>query len=163
MTGETPSAIQAMARGAFALIDAMGDDQLDLLEFSIGSFVAQEIAPARPGQVRRMVLASAAPKGASGMHGWAPEVIGAVGGREPHADGYLHVFFALSPTVALQGPRWRLASSVAPATVMRRLARRQGSHSTTRCVVGACRRTHCCNDSMRSGCRSSLPTAMATA
>ena len=30
------------------------------------------------------------------MHGWAPEVIGHVGGREPDPDGYLHVFFTQS-------------------------------------------------------------------
>ena len=28
------------------------------------------------------------------MHGWAPEVIGAVGGREPNPQGYIDVFFA---------------------------------------------------------------------
>jgi len=43
-----------------------------------------------------MVLASSAPKGASGMHGWAPEVIDAVGKPEPDPDGYLRVFFAAS-------------------------------------------------------------------
>ena len=58
---------------------------MDLLGFSLGSFVAQEIALIRPDLVRRMVLASSAPQGAAGMHGWAPEVIGAVGaaGAEP--------------------------------------------------------------------------------
>jgi len=43
------------------------------------------------------VLASSAPQGAAGMHGWAPEVIGAVGGREPNPDGYLEVFYTSSP------------------------------------------------------------------
>ena len=47
--------------------------------FSIGSFVAQEIALIRPVIVRRLGSASSAPEGAAGMHGWAPEVIGAVG------------------------------------------------------------------------------------
>jgi pimeloyl-ACP methyl ester carboxylesterase len=102
-TGETPSTIDAMARGALAFVDTMGLDQFDLLGFSIGSFVAQEIALARPTQVRRMVLAAAAPMGASGMHGWAPEVIGAVGGREPNPDGYLDVFFAPSPASRAAG------------------------------------------------------------
>lgn len=97
-TGETPSTVEEMGQDALAFIDAMGFDRFDLLGFSIGSFVAQEIALARPEQVRRMVLASSAPKGASGMHGWAPDVIGAVGGREPNAEGYLEVFFTPSPT-----------------------------------------------------------------
>ena len=46
--------------------------------------------------VRRLVLASAAPRGAAGMHGWAPEVIGAVGAPERDPDGYLSVFFTRS-------------------------------------------------------------------
>jgi pimeloyl-ACP methyl ester carboxylesterase len=32
------------------------------------------------------------------MHGWAPEVIAAVGGREPNPQGYLQVFFAPTET-----------------------------------------------------------------
>jgi pimeloyl-ACP methyl ester carboxylesterase len=32
------------------------------------------------------------------MHGWAAEVIGAVGGREPNPQGYLEVFFAPTQT-----------------------------------------------------------------
>jgi pimeloyl-ACP methyl ester carboxylesterase len=102
-TGDTPSTIEAMARGALAFVDTLGMDQFDLLGFSIGSFVAQEIALARAAQVRRMVLASSAPKGANGMHGWAPQVIAAVGGREPNPDGYLDVFFAPSPTSRAAG------------------------------------------------------------
>jgi pimeloyl-ACP methyl ester carboxylesterase len=43
-----------------------------------------------------VILASAAPQGAAGMHGWAPEVIGAVGQPEPSPQGYLDVFFARS-------------------------------------------------------------------
>ena len=32
------------------------------------------------------------------MHGWAPEVLAAVGGREPNPQGYLEVFFAPTET-----------------------------------------------------------------
>jgi pimeloyl-ACP methyl ester carboxylesterase len=67
--------------------------QVDLLGFSIGSFVAQEIVLIRPAIVRRLILASSAPQGAAGMHGWAAEVIGAVGGQQPRPDQYLGVFF----------------------------------------------------------------------
>jgi len=97
-TGTTPSSIRQMARDAIAFLDAMDLEQVDLLGFSIGSFVAQEIALIRPAAVRRVVLASSAPRGAAGMHGWAPEVIDAVGGRVPNPDGYLSVFFTASPT-----------------------------------------------------------------
>jgi pimeloyl-ACP methyl ester carboxylesterase len=46
--------------------------------------------------VRRLILASSAPRGAAGMHGWAPEVIGAVGKPETRPEDYLQVFFAPS-------------------------------------------------------------------
>ena len=95
-TGSTPSTITQMARDAIAFLDAVELGPCDLLGFSIGSFVAQEIALIRPGVVRRLVLASAAPRGAAGMHGWAPEVIGAVGEPERSPDGYLGVFFTRS-------------------------------------------------------------------
>jgi pimeloyl-ACP methyl ester carboxylesterase len=70
-----------------------GVGEVDLLGFSIGSFVAQEIALVRPSSVRKVVLAASAPQGASGMHGWAPEVIDAVGRPETSPADYLGVFF----------------------------------------------------------------------
>jgi len=94
--GTTPGTIEQMARDALAFLAAMGFGAVDLLGFSIGSFVAQQIALTRPGIVRRLVLASSAPQGASGMHGWAPEVIGAVGTPDTSPEEYLGVFFAAS-------------------------------------------------------------------
>ncbi len=96
-TGSTPSTVAQMAHDALAFLDAMELDRVDLLGFSLGSFVAQEIALIRPDAVRRMVLASSAPQGAAGMHGWARDVIDAVGAREPSPDGYLGVFYTSSP------------------------------------------------------------------
>jgi pimeloyl-ACP methyl ester carboxylesterase len=97
-TGVTPNTIGAMAHGAIDFIEAMNFDRVDLLGFSVGSFVAQEIALIRPDLLRRVVLASSAPQGAPGMHGWAPDVIGAVGRPEPTPQEYMSVFFA--PTEA---------------------------------------------------------------
>ena len=95
-TGTTPDTIEQMARDAIAFLAAMGISQADLLGFSIGSFVAQQIALIRPAIVRRLILASSAPQGAAGMHGWAPEVIGAIGTPHTSPDAYLEVFFARS-------------------------------------------------------------------
>src|SRR4051812_25054644 len=92
-SGTTPSTIAQTALDAIDFIDALDVGEVDLLGFSIGSFVAQEIALVRPSTVRRVVLASSAPQGASGMHGWAPEVIGAVGKPETTPGEYLRVFF----------------------------------------------------------------------
>ena len=96
--GSTPRSVAEMARDALAFLDAMGFDQVDLVGFSLGSFVAQEITLIRPSAVRRLVLASSAPQGAAGMHGWAPDVIGAVGQPQPNPAGVLGVFFANSET-----------------------------------------------------------------
>jgi len=97
-TGTTPSTIEAMAHDAIAFLEALELQQVDLLGFSIGSFVAQEIALVRPDLLRRVVLASSAPQGAAGMHGWAAEVIGAVGTPETTPQGYVSVFFAPTDT-----------------------------------------------------------------
>jgi pimeloyl-ACP methyl ester carboxylesterase len=96
--GRTPNTVEAMADGAIAFLEAMEFQRVDLLGFSIGSFVAQEIALIRPDVVRRVVLASAAPQGAAGMHGWAPDVIGAVGAPQTSPEGYISVFFAPTAT-----------------------------------------------------------------
>jgi pimeloyl-ACP methyl ester carboxylesterase len=65
-TGTTPSTIAQMALDAIDFADALGVGEVDLLGFSIGSFLAQEIALVRPSTVRKLVLASSAPQGASG-------------------------------------------------------------------------------------------------
>jgi pimeloyl-ACP methyl ester carboxylesterase len=102
--GTTPDTMEQMARDAIAFLTAMGFDQADVLGFSIGSFVAQQIALVRPAIVRRLVLASSAPKGAAGMHGWAAEVMAAVGTPHTAPEGYLDVFFARSDS-SLQAGR----------------------------------------------------------
>jgi pimeloyl-ACP methyl ester carboxylesterase len=127
-TGTTPSTIEQMAHDAIAFLAAMQLDHADVLGFSIGSFVAQAIALIRPSLVRNLVLASAAPKGAAGMHGWAPEVIDAVGQPEPNPAGYLGVFFASSGasqqagTEALQRMFARTNDRDAPSTWQTRQA-----------------------------------------
>src|SRR3984957_3759554 len=56
--GVTPNTIEQMAHDAIAFVAAMGFGKVDVLGFSIGSFVAQEIAMIRPAIVRRLILAS---------------------------------------------------------------------------------------------------------
>ncbi len=82
-----------MAHDAIDFIEGLELGEVDLLGFSIGSFVAQEIALVRPSAVRKVVLAASAPRGASGMHGWAADVIAAVGKPETPGEDYLSVFF----------------------------------------------------------------------
>jgi pimeloyl-ACP methyl ester carboxylesterase len=95
-TGATPSTVVEMAHHALAFLDAMELTRVDLLGFSLGSFVAQEFALIRPDAVRRVILASSAPQGAEGMHGWARDVMDAIGPPESSPDGYLRVFYTSS-------------------------------------------------------------------
>jgi pimeloyl-ACP methyl ester carboxylesterase len=95
-TGTTPDTVEQMARDAIAFLTAMQITQADILGFSIGSFVAQQIALVRPAIMRRLVLASSAPQGAADMHGWASEVVGAIGTPNTTPEAYLDVFFTQS-------------------------------------------------------------------
>ena len=94
--GNVAHTIAEMAVSSLKLLGALNLGHVDLLGFSIGSFVAQEIALTRPSVVNRVVLASAAPKGGPGMHGWAADVIGAVGKPETSPEEYVSVFFSPS-------------------------------------------------------------------
>jgi pimeloyl-ACP methyl ester carboxylesterase len=60
-TGTTASTWKRWRGKRIAFIAALGLGQVDLLGFSIGSFVAQEVALIRPAIARRVVLVSSAP------------------------------------------------------------------------------------------------------
>ena len=62
-TGQTPDTIAAMARDAVAFIDLLGLSKVDLLGFSLGGCVAQQIAAEHGGLVRKLILVGTAPKG----------------------------------------------------------------------------------------------------
>lgn len=65
--GRTPRSVAAMARDAIAFIRALGYDQVDLLGFSLGGFVAQVIAEEEPQLVRKLILAGTGPAGGDGI------------------------------------------------------------------------------------------------
>jgi pimeloyl-ACP methyl ester carboxylesterase len=94
--GNVGHTIGETAASSLRFLHALNIEDVDLLGFSIGSFVVQEIALTRPGMVNRVVLASSAPKGAQGMHGWAADVIGAVGTPRTSPEDYISIFFAPS-------------------------------------------------------------------
>jgi pimeloyl-ACP methyl ester carboxylesterase len=62
-TGRTPDTIAAMARDAVAFIDLLGLSEVDLLGFSLGGCVAQQIAGEHGRLVRKLILVGTAPKG----------------------------------------------------------------------------------------------------
>src|SRR5262245_56020015 len=63
-TGVVPPSVTQMAHDAMTFLSALGMTRVDLLGFSMGGFVAQEIALIRPDLVERIVLAATAPQGA---------------------------------------------------------------------------------------------------
>src|SRR4030081_206489 len=62
-----------MGANAVAFIRALGLTKVDVLGFSIGGFVAQEITLQAPDLVRRLVLAGTGPRGGEGMATLTPE------------------------------------------------------------------------------------------
>jgi len=73
-SGEVPDTMTGMAEHALAFVDALGLKQVDILGYSLGGMVAQEIALARPSLVRKMMLVGTAPEGGEDiMHMERPE------------------------------------------------------------------------------------------
>src|SRR5215831_5010344 len=62
-SGTTPDNVQAMATDALAFVNAIGLKRIDLLGFSLGGMVAQQIALDRPKLVRYRILAGTGPQG----------------------------------------------------------------------------------------------------
>jgi len=90
--GSTANSVAAMARDAVEFIRTLGFDQVDLVGFSLGGFVAQVIAQEQPRLVRRIVLAGTGPAGGKGIDRVGPvslrEIIRAVV-RLKHPKHYL--------------------------------------------------------------------------
>ncbi|WP_420970739.1 alpha/beta fold hydrolase [Bradyrhizobium sp. B120] len=71
--GRVPTNIEGMARDAISFLSALHVTKMDLLGFSMGSLVSQEIAVQRPELVHRMVLVGSSPRGGVGMASLTPE------------------------------------------------------------------------------------------
>ncbi len=59
-TPRRPLSISGLARVIVALVDALGHEQVDVLGFSLGGTVAQQLAHDAPARVRRLALAATA-------------------------------------------------------------------------------------------------------
>jgi len=66
-TGEPAASIEQMADDAISFIKAKGYPQVDLLGFSMGGMIAQEILLKEPQLVRKVILAGTGPAGGEGM------------------------------------------------------------------------------------------------
>lgn len=65
--GLAPTTIGEMARDMRAVIDALGFAKVDLLGFSLGGFVAQDVVLNAPGLVRKLILTGTGPAGGVGI------------------------------------------------------------------------------------------------
>ena len=65
--GSAPVTVDEMAQDTLALIRALGFDSVDLMGFSLGGFVAQDVAMKAPGLVRRLILTGTGPAGGQGI------------------------------------------------------------------------------------------------
>jgi pimeloyl-ACP methyl ester carboxylesterase len=96
-SGKVPTSIEEMAANAVAFIKALGFAKVDVLGFSMGGFVAQALAVAEPGLVRRLILVGSGPRGGEGMATLTPEAQAAFGAKYAQPDDvWLKVFFAPS-------------------------------------------------------------------
>src|SRR3984893_1465786 len=66
-SGEVPTTFEQMGANAVAFSRALGLNKADMLGFSIGGMVAQEISLQPPGLVRKLILVGTGPRGGEGM------------------------------------------------------------------------------------------------
>jgi pimeloyl-ACP methyl ester carboxylesterase len=83
-SGEVPETFEQMGANAIAFVTALGLKQVDVLGFSIGGLVAQEITLQAPNLVRRLMLVGTGPRGGESMDTGTPE------GKEIFAATYEH-------------------------------------------------------------------------
>lgn len=102
--GEVPVTIEGMAAHAVNLLAALGVHEVDLLGFSMGSLVAQQVALDQPALVRRVILVGSGPRGGVGMATLTPEFQAFLGKpRADPADLLLDVFFTQAPASQAAG------------------------------------------------------------
>ncbi|MGH8504296.1 MAG: alpha/beta fold hydrolase [Gammaproteobacteria bacterium] len=92
-SGKTPDNVLQMATDAARFMSALGVRNVDLLGFSLGGLVAQQLAVDHPELVRRIVLAGTAPQGGD-EH--LLKVLGEAFSQKDASDPRLYLFFTHS-------------------------------------------------------------------
>jgi pimeloyl-ACP methyl ester carboxylesterase len=113
--GEVPTTFETMGANAVAFLKALGLTKVDVLGFSIGGFIAQDIALQTPDLVKRLVLVGTGPRGGEGMGTLTPEAQTIFGATYDDPDHlWLHVHFTHSEKSQAAGreflKRFRLRS-----------------------------------------------------
>src|ERR1700679_1500087 len=74
-SGQVPENMGGMATHPLAFVDALGLKRLDILGYSLGGMVAQQLTLERPSLVHKMLLVATAPEGGEDiMHMDKPEL-----------------------------------------------------------------------------------------
>ena len=98
-TGKVSETIQGMTAHALAFLDALGLTRVDLLGFSLGGMVAQEVVLARPSLVRKILLVGTGPEGGEDiMHMDSPDLEKIFNSNLPGPQRLVKLFFAPSPS-----------------------------------------------------------------
>src|ERR1700677_646196 len=106
-SGEVPGSIAEMGANAIAFIKALELEQVDVLGFSIGGLVAQEIALEAPDVVRRLVLVGTGPRSGDSMDTGTPEGKQIFGATYEHPDDlWLRVHFTPSEVSQTAGRKF---------------------------------------------------------
>ena len=104
-SGEVPTTVAGMAKHAITFLDALGVRRCDVLGFSLGGMIAQQLALVRPELVRRLILAGTAPRGGEQiMNLQTPRIAQAL--RDPSNKGYSvlqKIFFPDTATAQAAG------------------------------------------------------------
>jgi pimeloyl-ACP methyl ester carboxylesterase len=66
-TGATPSTVAAITKDFVGFCRALGLDSFDIVGFSLGGMIAQQLAFEYPKMVRRIILLGTGPRGGEGM------------------------------------------------------------------------------------------------
>lgn len=66
-SGEDAKSIQEMAKDGIAFIKALGYEKVDIMAFSMGGFISQELMAMEPTLVRKIILAGTGPRGGKGI------------------------------------------------------------------------------------------------
>src|SRR6266404_4798004 len=106
-SGEVPTSIEEMAQHAATLIDSLGIKKLDVLGFSMGGLIAQQLTIDRPDHVRKLILVGTGPRSGEGMAALTPEAQEIFGAKYDPADElWLRVFFTPSEQSQAAGRRF---------------------------------------------------------
>ena len=113
-TGTVPPTVAGMATHTLAFLDALGLDRCDVLGFSLGGMIAQQMVLERPSIFRRIILVGTAPRGGEDiMHLDKPRLAHYL--DDPALQGYAvlqKIFF--TPTACESGSgrsiRWQAPS-----------------------------------------------------